>query len=287
MPKPRRFFSDTDFGQMHLRMSRPKIETQTPLICLHMSPQSGGAYVNFMTRASSDRIVIAPDYHGFGESDRPPETPYVTIQDYARTVWQALEHLELDNVDLLGHHTGSKVAAEMAVQHPTRVRKIVMISASIMDIEKFKSLKKTMKFEPMPLDREGRRLTLVWNDFRKFFHASTPLDLLFKYVLDAFRAGDAYQWGNRAAFLYNEDFPKVLSALRHQITVMNPNDDLYQATPSILPLLKNGILIDKPEWTHGLFDTNTQDVVDSIKRVLDGTGKEGALKMSLDPTLAQ
>lgn len=274
MPKPRRIFLDTEYGQMHVRISRPDNASKPPLICLHMSPQSGAAFTSFMTCASTDRIIIAPDYHGFGESDRPPENPHVRVQDYARTIWQALESLDLKVVDLLGHHTGSKVAAEMAFQHPERVGKIIMISASVMDIDEFKLLKETSIFEPITIDEKGTRITSLWKSMRGFFNPKLPSEIVFKFLLDALRAGDGYQWGNRAAFLYNESFPEVLKSLNHQITVINPKDDLYAVTPNILPLLKNGRFTDKPEWEHGLFDVNTRDVCNSIKEILNETEED-------------
>lgn len=258
MPKPRRHFFDTDYGQMHFRMSRPENGSRPTLICLHMSPQSGGAFSKFMTDFSSDRMVVAPDYHGFGESDRPPATPHVTIRDYARTIWQALEYLDVGTVDLLGHHTGSKVAAEMAYQRPERVRKIVMISGSVMDASEFKKLNNTSKFQPIPIDADGTRIKSLWDNMRQFLKPEFPLDVLSNFVLDALRAGDAYQWGNRAAFLYNETFVDVLNTLEHQVTVINPKDDLYDVKPGMLQFLRNGRLIDKPDWQHGLFDVSTK-----------------------------
>lgn len=271
MPAPRRQFVDTDYGQMHLRLAKPDVATKTPLICLHMSPQSGGAFARFMEKASAERLIVAPDYHGFGESDLPPENPPVRIEDYARTIWQALDSLKIDCVDLLGHHTGSKVAADMARQKPERVESIVMVSASSMSPEEFSNLKKAKSFDAIPLDEAGTRLMKLWAGIRQFCSPDLPLETLYEFVLDALRPGDAYQWANRAAFLYNARFTSVLKDLPHPITVFNPNDDLYAVTPNIMPYLKNGTLIDKPNWEHGLFDMKTEETVKAILQALDET----------------
>lgn len=264
----RRRFVDTDYGQLHLRMSGLKNHVKQPLVCLHMSPQSGASFSKFMSNSELDRTVLAPDYHGFGESDCPPEHPKVRIEDYARTIWQALDALQIDKVDLLGHHTGSKVAVEMTNQHPERVGSIVMISASVLSEDDFNAVKETKKFDPIPLDEEATRLTSLWKGFRQFCAPDLPVETVFKYVVDALRPGEAYLWGNRAAFLYNENFTNVLSRLPHPVTVINPNDDLYSITPNIMPFLQNGHLMDKPNWEHGSLDLCSDDVVKTVLKAL-------------------
>ena len=86
MPLVTRDFLDTEFGQMHVRLAKPVKVLNPPLLCLHMTPQSGRDFESFMSLAAEDRLVVAPDYHGYGSSDRPLETPEVTIEDYARSI---------------------------------------------------------------------------------------------------------------------------------------------------------------------------------------------------------
>ena len=44
-----------------------------------------------------------------------------------RAIGDALDHLRLRKVDLLGYHDGSSIAAELAVARPEQVRRVVMI----------------------------------------------------------------------------------------------------------------------------------------------------------------
>ena len=54
------------FGLIHYRMSQPTVSTgRTPLLCFHMSPNSGRIYETFLRHVGVDRFVIAPDTPGF------------------------------------------------------------------------------------------------------------------------------------------------------------------------------------------------------------------------------
>jgi len=267
MPKPRRQFIDTGYGQMHVRVSTPQTPSKPPLMCLHMSPKSGRLFANFLDAASDDRIVIAADYPGYGESDLPPEDPPVRVQDYARTMWEIIDALGHKKIDLFGHHTGSKVAAEMAHQRPEAVGSIVMISALVLTTAEQEEFNST--YQPVPLDIEGTRFKKMWDAI--VFHRGPGMTLENMAVSmgESMRGGEAYEWGHAAAFAYNKYFPDVVKALRHKITVINPNDDLYKLTPRVMELLQNGTLIDKENWGHGFLDAFTDEAVVVVKGALD------------------
>jgi pimeloyl-ACP methyl ester carboxylesterase len=72
----------------------------------------------------TDRVVVAPDMMGNGDSDPPPFPP--TIAFYAECLVAVIDHLGLERVDLYGHHTGAQVVCEAAIAHPGRVRRLVL-----------------------------------------------------------------------------------------------------------------------------------------------------------------
>lgn len=267
MVSPTRIYVPTEYGQMHLRIACPESQFAHPLVCLHMSPQSGLSFEEFMTLASYDRKIIAPDYHGYGGSSRPPQTPHVTIQDYARTIWQALDSIGVGQVDLLGHHTGSKVAVEMAYVRPESVKTLVLISANLLTRNEMQSHKGD--FEPIPSDNECIRINKLFSEIRNLCGSETSANYLEKFLFQALQAGDAYQWGSRAAYEYNRLFSDVLSSIRHRTIVLNPNDDLYSVTPRIIKHLQNAVLIEKSHWNHGFLEFNTVEAVETILAALD------------------
>ena len=268
MGKPRRTFIDGEYGQIHVRISEPNnTPTKPPLYCLHMSPKSGRQFENFMAAASSDRIVVAPDNPGHGESDPPPAEPHVTIMDYARCAWQVADALAHNNIDLFGHHTGSKVAAEMAHQNPEGVNAIVMVSAVVFTEEERQQFMDF--FSPIPLDEEGTRFKIMWDRIKEFRGPGMTLEMMADSMAENLRGGENYEWGHRAAFTYGDRFNDVVKNLPHRITIINPGDELYEFTKRAATFLNNGEIIDRSAWGHGFLDVFTDDAVADVKRALE------------------
>ena len=266
MPEPRRQFIDGEYGQIHLRTAAPENPTEPPLYCLHMSPKSGRQFENFMRAASDDRIVVASDYPGYGESAPPPEEPHVTVQDYARSVWQVADALGHTMIDIFGHHTGSKVATEMAHQAPERVNRIVMVSAAVLTDEERKQFNDF--FSPIPLDEEGTRFKVMWERINHFKGPGMTLEMMAESMAENLRGGENYEWGHRAAFSYGTRFDEIVAALPHRITILNPKDELFEHTKRAQTFLRNGEIIDCPEWGHGFLDVFTEDAVKAVKDAL-------------------
>ncbi len=267
MVKPRRGFADTEIGQIHYRIAVPENPIRPPLVCLHQSPKSSREFDAFIRKASRDRIVVGLDSPGHGESDLPPENPPVRVQDYARILWQALDSLNLGVVDVFGNHTGAKVAVEMAYQRPDSIRKIIMLSALVLSPEEQKAFEN--QFQPIPLDEAGTRFTHMWKQILHYQTEGSTLEIMAKSFGENLRAGEAYEWGHAAAFAYNAYFPDVVATLPHEITVLNPKDMLYEYTPRVAPLLQNGEVVDLPQWGNDALNIFTDDVVQTVKGILD------------------
>jgi pimeloyl-ACP methyl ester carboxylesterase len=71
--------------------------------------------------------VIVPDLPGYGFSDSP-ETLYTTT-DYVRFVVRFLDALGLESVNLVGFSKGGAIALGVALEHPERIRKLMLVSA--------------------------------------------------------------------------------------------------------------------------------------------------------------
>ena len=109
----RRDYATGRFGQMHYRYARPATPTgKRPLLMFHMSPYSSFIYEIFAGEMGRDRLAIAIDTPGFGASDPTPAAP--EIGDYAGAMEELLDALDLAEVDVMGYHTGSKIAVELA-----------------------------------------------------------------------------------------------------------------------------------------------------------------------------
>lgn len=259
-----REFIDVPFGQIHIRRAGTT-SAKRPLICLHQSPKSSREFIEFMKAASDDRLVIAIDSPGHGESDVPAS--HMDIEGFAEVLWDVIDALDLPKVDMLGHHTGAKVATEMAFQRPEDVGNIVMVSALVLSVEERENFKSM--FKPIPLDEDGTRFTHMWAQSVKYRGPGMTLVQLAASMAENMRAGEAYEWGHEAAFAYNVHFPERIAALPHRITVLNPKDMLFEYTPRVGKLLQNGDVIDFPNWGFGFMDTDTEAAVKVVKAALD------------------
>ncbi|MGH1396203.1 MAG: alpha/beta fold hydrolase [Trichormus sp.] len=118
--KIKRAFLDTDDGQILYRIGG---EGES-LLLLHMNPRSSDEYRELMPILAEHRRVIAMDFMGFGDSDKPPRM--YTIADYAKTVIALLDELGIEKTSILGNHTGAFVAGEIAASYSDRVDKLIL-----------------------------------------------------------------------------------------------------------------------------------------------------------------
>lgn len=91
----------------------------------------GGAWQNWLEnlpRVAQDRRVLALDLPGFGRSEMP--TRHISIPSYGRCVNEFCQKLGLDEVVLVGNSMGGFVSAETVIQFPSRVERLVLVSAA-------------------------------------------------------------------------------------------------------------------------------------------------------------
>src|SRR4051794_23725306 len=72
--------------------------------------------------------VIALDLAGFGESELPQEE--ISIPGYGRFVDAFLGEIGIERAALVGNSMGGFISAETAISHPSRVEKLVLVSAA-------------------------------------------------------------------------------------------------------------------------------------------------------------
>lgn len=82
----------------------------------------------FLEFAARGLRVIAPDLLGYGYSAKPRNFDY-TIGAQARMLDKLLEQLGLAQVTLVGSSYGGAIAASIALDYPTRVKKLVLVGA--------------------------------------------------------------------------------------------------------------------------------------------------------------
>jgi pimeloyl-ACP methyl ester carboxylesterase len=225
----RRQIVDTRFGQVHVRLAGWASATEkTPLVLLHMTPLSGAMYEPVLPALSNDRLVVALDRVGFGFSDLPPRR--LSMAEYALATLDALDALKIERFDVVGTHTGSVEATELAWAHPARVRKVGLVAIPAYTPTELEQRRYRLSGVPPPAE-DGSHLAWHWK--RRFLYRSPPFDLpLFQWrLLQELLAGQHGWWPYQAVF----DYPMAerLAELKQPLLVLAPHDDLWEQTDRI------------------------------------------------------
>jgi pimeloyl-ACP methyl ester carboxylesterase len=100
-----------------------------PLILLHGGLGSGEMFGPILPALTERHQVIAPDLQGHGRTadiDRP-----IDVRLMADDIAALIEHLGLDEPDVVGYSLGGGVALLTAIKYPAMVRRLVVASANI------------------------------------------------------------------------------------------------------------------------------------------------------------
>lgn len=262
----RKGYVDGRFGQIHYRIAQPETETTArPLICFHMSPYSSIIYECFLGEIGRDRVAIAMDTPGFGESDPPPKPP--EISDYAGAAADLLSALDLTSVDLMGYHTGSKVAVETAIQNPDRIHRVVMVSAPMYTDEELAEAKRL--YGPESLKEDGSHVQAWWQSAVRWSMDGRSLDDIGRVFWARLLNPSISWWGHNAAFAY--DSPASIPRVQQPILVLRPEDDVWERTARAKGSLTHpdSRIHDLPGWSHGFLDLKTKETAVIVRDFLD------------------
>lgn len=100
-----------------------------PVILLHGWLESWGLWQETMDFLGDSYRTYAIDFWGFGESDKKRES--FSIPDFVLLVNDFMEQLGIKHAPLVGHSMGGTVSLSVAINHPRRVSKIVVVGSPI------------------------------------------------------------------------------------------------------------------------------------------------------------
>ena len=98
------------------------------MVLLHGAYMSIESMKPILDRLAEDRQVIALESQGHGRTadiDRP-----ITYEQMADDVAAAMVDLGIQQADVFGYSMGGGTALQLAIRHPARVRRMVVVSAS-------------------------------------------------------------------------------------------------------------------------------------------------------------
>ncbi|HEY0748302.1 MAG TPA: alpha/beta hydrolase [Steroidobacteraceae bacterium] len=250
----------TRFGQLHLRSHDGR---GVPLVLLHMSPLSGAMWQALQEKL--ERPTHAPDRLGYGFSDAPPWA--LSLEQYALATVDGLKAAGMQGpIDLLGVHTGSVEAIEIAHQLGPQVRRLVAVGMPLFTAEEQQRQMEKYSEQPLRPASDGGHVLAAWRG--GLASREPPYDLadvhrrFVEHVIAA-NPGAAF----RAACGY--DIEKKLKSLKSPLTVFAPHDDLIEQTLRVKPLLRaSAIYVDLPDLGLDLFRGATNRMVELVNRHL-------------------
>lgn len=95
-----------------------------PIVLLHGWPKTWYKWRKVMPALAERHTVIVPDLPGLGDSS--PSTTGYDKQAIAQTIYQLVNQLGFQQINLVGHDIGGMVAYAYAATHPENIRKLVL-----------------------------------------------------------------------------------------------------------------------------------------------------------------
>lgn len=254
MSPNRKGYADGPDGQVHYRDTGDG----TPLLLLHQTPCHLGQFdAAYALLARGGIRAIGVDTPGYGQSDPPRGTP--TIAGHARAVAAVLDHLGIDAVDALGHHTGASIAAELAVAEPRRVRRVILNGPPLFTPDERAAYLAAIAAAPRPaLQADGSHLKAVWDRRVRFTPGWTSVSAMHRGVVMMLAAEPRERDGYTAAFAHDIGVP--LRAIGQPgLILTNTGDDLYTQSCRARDLRPDFAFVALPGGTHDIVDEQPED----------------------------
>jgi pimeloyl-ACP methyl ester carboxylesterase len=97
-----------------------------PMVLLHGWPQHWYEWRHVIPQLARHRRLVMPDLRGFGWSEAPPSG--YKKEEMAADVASALDALEIEEYELVGHDWGAYIGFLLALREPERVKRYLAMS---------------------------------------------------------------------------------------------------------------------------------------------------------------
>src|SRR5688500_823966 len=153
-----------------------------PVVLLHGSFMTiTNNWTGWIDELSKTRKVIVVEMQGHGRTaDIKRDFSYENLAD---DVAALLDHLKIPRADLMGYSMGGGVAMQCAIRHPTKVRKVVSISAVFRHdgwvkeaLDAFPRLT-SETFKGSSIETEYKKLSRTPDEFPSFVKRVITMDL--------------------------------------------------------------------------------------------------------------
>jgi pimeloyl-ACP methyl ester carboxylesterase len=220
-----------------------------------------------MRELAADRFVVAPDTPGYGMSDPPPGG--LSISDYTDALTVVINNIGLGEFDILGVHTGARIAVELARQWPEQLRNVILLGAAVYtEAERAKQREWTSDGLKLSENSNGSHLVKLWNNWARYRSAGVTDAMIDRYMSDSLRQRDTANFAINAVL--SHDMGAALSKLNQPVLVFNVRDDIYNATKRSMDYIKAGQLIDLSPTGLWSLETRTVEMAQKIRLHCNG-----------------
>jgi pimeloyl-ACP methyl ester carboxylesterase len=265
-PRIRKAYVECRFGQLHVTTAFPVgggFDERPTFVCLHRCRLSSRVFRPFMEEIGRDRPVYAPDLPGCGESDPPPPKP--AIEDYAGALVDFLDQMRFRQVDLLGHHTGSLIAAEVAIARPEVVRRLMFVGLPVLTGDERAIWARSAV--PLAAAADGGHLKVDWQRTLELQDPAASLEATVEDFAIKLHNGPHFSWMPNAALGYaaGERLPLV----GQPVLLVRAKDHLWEASLRARPWIRNLKVLDLPAYGSGIFRSAPRIIAQHLRAFLD------------------
>ncbi|MEP7199249.1 MAG: haloalkane dehalogenase [Chloroflexota bacterium] len=104
-----------------------------PVLLLHGEPTWSFLYRKMIPIIAPSQRAVAPDYIGFGKSDKPTDDAYYTFANHYAHLAAFVAALNLTRITLVVQDWGGPLGLRLATQQPDRIARLVIMNTGLLD----------------------------------------------------------------------------------------------------------------------------------------------------------
>jgi pimeloyl-ACP methyl ester carboxylesterase len=259
----RRGYADGPYGLVHYYDNGAK---GLPLLLIHQAPMSARQFDAVYEPLGSRGIrAIGVDMPGFGMSDPTPFVP--KVEDWAKAIVPVLDALQIPVADVLGHHTGSLLATELALQYPKRFRRLVLNGPFPITAEE--RAQRLVRLQATEIDFEyradGTHLSENFARRYAFYGPGADAKRITRMTVEQFQGFGPFWYGHGAAYHY--DHAASLKKLRHRAMILtNTGDTIHNLALRAKEIRPDLEYVELQGGGVYVYDQLTQPWCDAVER---------------------
>lgn len=102
-----------------------------PVLLLHGEPTWSFLYRKVIDELVGSARCVAPDYFGFGRSDKPTDPDWYSYDGHVASIERFVTELDLRDLTVVVQDWGGPIGFKLCVDHPERIARLVVLNTGI------------------------------------------------------------------------------------------------------------------------------------------------------------